>query len=70
MKISKKMMLAQGEQAIEDRKIVDNANLDEMEIMPTLHIIGSLRFLQELCNDKGLSVHDITPEFIIDVIKN
>lgn len=70
MKISKEILLSQGKQSIEDRKVLETANLDEMEIMSTLRILGSVRFLQRLCNEKNKSVHDLTPELIIKELKD
>ena len=70
MKISKKILLSQAEQAIEDRKILDNANLEDIEIMPALGLLGSLRFLQQLCNEKNKTIQEITPELIINELKN
>ena len=69
MKITKEKLLAQGRQAAEDRNILDDARLEEMEIMPTLRILGSLRFLQDLCRDENISIQDVTPELIIDTLK-
>lgn len=70
MKISKEILLAKGKQAKEDQKILEAANLDEMELMPALKLLGSLRLLQRLCNEKNKSVHDITPEIIIKEFKD
>ena len=70
MKKTKAAMLLQGKQAIENKKLVENANLHEMDVMPVLKMIGALRFLQDLCSEKEKTIQDITPELIIDTIKN
>jgi len=41
-----------------------------MRKIPTWNIISSLQFLQQLCNEKNISVNDVTPELTIDVLEN
>jgi len=66
MTTEKERIISNGDQAAEDLKILEEANLDEIERMPTWNVIDSLRYIQRLCNRKNMSVHDITPELIIE----
>lgn len=69
MKISKEVMLAQGKQALEDKLFVDSAGLDEIERMPTLRMLGSLRFMQRLCEEKNITIHEMTAELLVNELK-
>ena len=66
MQTTKEILMARGEQAIKDRKILDGANLLEVEQMPMWYTFEALRFLQRLCNQKNISIQDVTPELILD----
>lgn len=66
MSINREKMMSNAKQAADDLEILNNANIEEIEKLPTWNVIDSLRLLQRFCKKNNYSIHEITPELIIE----